>query len=105
MSLLLIRKVITTLDQTRTDAKAMKKAIKNLTDKFEESKKKTATLLYQLSQKATVLEKLKAKIGLSNSLHAYLNLNEMETNEEDEDELLKEGTRTLLYYKPEVLKI
>ncbi|XP_041355189.1 dynein gamma chain, flagellar outer arm-like isoform X3 [Gigantopelta aegis] len=85
-----LKKVIATLDQTRTDAKAMKKAIKSLTEKFEDSKKKTATLLYQLSQKATVLEKLKAKVGLSTSLHAYLNLNEMETNEEEGDELLKE---------------
>ncbi|WAR07684.1 DYHG-like protein [Mya arenaria] len=79
---------------TRNDAKVMKKAIKNTTGKFEEAKVRTEELLIQLSHKATILEKLKAKVGLSTSLDAYLHLNEMETEQEEEDELLKQGAKT-----------
>ncbi|XP_052807484.1 dynein axonemal heavy chain 5-like isoform X7 [Mya arenaria] len=85
-----LKKVLATLDQTRNDAKVMKKAIKNTTGKFEEAKVRTEELLIQLSHKATILEKLKAKVGLSTSLDAYLHLNEMETEQEEEDELLKQ---------------
>ncbi|KAL5010133.1 hypothetical protein ScPMuIL_012438 [Solemya velum] len=83
-----LKRVLVTLDQTRTDAKVMKKAIKTVTTKFEDAKETTADLLNQLTLKATVLEKLKAKVGLSTSLDAYLHLNEMEAVEEEEDELL-----------------
>lgn len=85
------RKVIATLDQTRSDAKVMKKAIKTIVGKFDDAKKNTANLLLLLTNKATVLEKLKAKVGLSSSLDAYLHLTEMEAEEEEEDELLQEG--------------
>ena len=85
------RKVLATLEQTRTDAKVMKKAIKNTTGKFEESKTRTEELLAKLTAKATILEKLKAKVGLSTSLDAYLHLNEMDMEAEEEDELLKRG--------------
>ena len=69
----------------------MKKAIKNTTGKFEESKTRTEQLLIKLTSKATILEKLKAKVGLSTSLDAYLHLNEMDMEAEEEDELLQKG--------------
>ena len=69
----------------------MKKGIKTITGKFEEAKRKTTELLTKLTTKATKLEKLKAKVGLSKSLDAYLQLNEFDVEEEEEDELLKEG--------------
>ena len=80
-----------TLDKTRADAKVMKKGIKTITGKFEDAKKNTTDLLEKLTAKATTLEKLKAKVGLSKSLDAYLQLNEFDVEEEEEDELLKEG--------------
>lgn len=83
--------MITTLDKTRVDAKVMKKAIKTLNQKFEGAQKSTSDLLKKLTLKATTLEKLKAKVGLSKSLDAYLQLTEMDVEEEEEDELLKEG--------------
>ncbi|XP_035829673.1 dynein heavy chain 5, axonemal isoform X2 [Aplysia californica] len=85
-----LKKVITTLDKTRADAKVMKKGIKTITGKFEDAKKNTAELLHKLTARATMLEKLKAKVGLSKSLDAYLQLNELDVEEEEEDELLKE---------------
>ncbi|OWF37572.1 Dynein heavy chain 5, axonemal [Mizuhopecten yessoensis] len=84
-----LKKVISTMDQTRTDAKVMKKAIKSIMGKFDDAKKNTADLMHKLTHKATNLEKLKAKVGLSTSLDAYLHLTEMETEEEEEDELLQ----------------
>lgn len=69
----------------------MKKAIKNTNSKFEASKVRTEQLLIKLTNRATILEKLKAKCGLSTSLDAYLHLNEMETEQVEEDELLKQG--------------
>ena len=69
----------------------MKKAIKTITGNFEDACKNTADLLQRLTNKATALEKLKAKVGLSKSLDAYLHLTEFESEEEEEDELLKEG--------------
>lgn len=86
------RKVLATMDKTRADAKVMKKAIRTRTGSFEEACKKTADLLNRLTAKATALEKLKAKVGLSKSLDAYLHLTEFESDEEEDDELLKEGT-------------
>ncbi|XP_076466964.1 uncharacterized protein LOC143298129 [Babylonia areolata] len=85
-----LKKVLATLDKTRTDAKVMKKAIKTINGNFEDACKNTADLLTKLTNKATALEKLKAKIGLSKSLDAYLHLTEFESEEEEEDELLKE---------------
>lgn len=81
----------------------MKKAIKTKTSQFEEAKKVTADLLNQLTYKATTLEKLKAKVGLSKSLDAYLHLNEFEEEEEEEDELLKQGDVVFSFSTPEGL--
>lgn len=91
--------MLATLDQTRSDAKVMKKAIKNTTGKFEDAKIRTEDLLEKLTHKATILEKLKAKVGLSTSLDAYLHLNEMEAEEHEEDELLKQGLCSSLILK------
>ncbi|ESO89151.1 hypothetical protein LOTGIDRAFT_229063 [Lottia gigantea] len=85
-----LKKVLGTLDQTRVDSKIMKKAIKSTNVKFDDARKNTANLLHQLTMKATVLEKLKAKVGLSKSLNAYLHLTELEADEIEEDELLKQ---------------
>ncbi|XP_060567478.1 dynein axonemal heavy chain 5-like [Ruditapes philippinarum] len=99
-----LKKVLATLDQTRSDAKVMKKAIKNTTGKFEDAKVRTEELLEKLTHKATILEKLKAKVGLSTSLDAYLHLNEMEAEEVEEDELLKQEYNYLqvLHWKGKV---
>ncbi|XP_052089132.1 uncharacterized protein LOC127725852 isoform X10 [Mytilus californianus] len=85
-----LKKVLSTLDQTRSDAKVMRKAIKTISGKFQDATKKTEDLLYKLTVKATALEKLKAKIGLSKSLDAHLHLTEMYAEEEEEDELLEQ---------------
>ena len=61
---LLNRKVLATLDKTRTDAKVMKKGIKTITGKFEDAKKATVDLLNKLTAKATTLEKLKVLVSL-----------------------------------------
>ena len=98
ISRLHFRKVLATLEQTRTDAKVMKKAIKTTTGKFEAAKTHTEQLLVKLTSKATALEKLKAKIGLSTSLDAYLHLNEMDQEAEEEDDLLKRGKNINGYF-------
>ncbi len=38
-----------------------------------------------------MLEKLKAKVGIATSLGAFLQLNELSDEEEEEDDLLQEG--------------
>lgn len=80
-----------TLDQTRKDAKTMKQSIRTTTSKFEAAKENTAKLLADLTQKATTLEKLKASLGMSTSLSAFLQLNEMSDEEEEDTDLLKDG--------------
>jgi hypothetical protein len=79
------------------DAKVMRQAIKNISGKFDEAKVNTAHLLRQLTAKATTLEKLKAKVGQSTALSAFLQLNEMSDEEEEEDDLLKAGEMDYLY--------
>jgi len=83
--------VIATLDQTRKDASHMKQSIRKINQKFDEAKEKTADLMQKLTAKATVLEKLKARIGMATALSAFLQLNELSDEEPEEDDLLKEG--------------
>ena len=83
--------MLATLDMTRKDAKNMKEQIKNITNKFERSKEKTAGLLVKLTNKATVLEKLKARGGVATSLSAFLQMNELSDEDEEDDHLLEEG--------------
>ena len=87
------RKVIATLDQTRKDARKMKENIKGVSKEFEEAKEKTSTLMTTLTQRATTLEKLKAKVGIATALSAFLQLNELSDEEEEDEDLLKEGER------------
>ena len=90
-SIAFCRKVLASVDQTRKDAKTTRFAIKNITANFENAKVQTAQLLQKLTARATVLEKLKAKVGIATSLSAFLQLNELSDEEEEEDDLLKEG--------------
>ena len=82
------------MDQTSKDARTMKDSIRTITQKFDVAKENTAGLLSKLTVQATALEKLKAKIGMSTSLSAFLQLNELSDEEEDEGELLKDGNYT-----------
>ncbi len=91
MTILNFRRVIATLDQTRKDGKKMKGSIKSLSKDSELAKEKTTNLLGQLTGRATVLEKLKAKVGIATSLSAFLQLNELSDEEEEDDGLLEEG--------------
>ena len=86
------------MDMTRKDASNMKDQIKTITSNFENAKSKTAKLLLQLIRHATVLEKLKALGGIATSLSAFLQLNELSDEEEEEDNLLEEGQMGLNKY-------
>ena len=81
-----------TLEKTRKDTKLMKQSILDITAKYEVAHGNTADLLGQLTAKATKLEKLKAKLGMSTSLSAFLELNELKEESEEEEELLFQGT-------------
>ncbi|CAG5121561.1 unnamed protein product, partial [Candidula unifasciata] len=83
-------KALATLDRTKADSKIMKKAIMTTTAQFEEAQGKTAQILNRLTVKVTTLEKLKARVGISKSLDAYLQLDEINVENEEEDDLLKE---------------
>ena len=69
----------------------MKENIKGVSKEFEDAKEKTASLMSTLTHRATVVEKLKAKVGIATSLSAFLQLNELSDEEEEEEDLLKEG--------------
>jgi hypothetical protein len=69
----------------------MRKDIRTITTNFENARDRTAQLLTELTLKATALEKLKAQLGMSTSLSAFLQLNEMSDEEEEDTELLKDG--------------
>ena len=86
------RRLLITLEKTRKDTKLMKQSILDTTAKYEVAHGNTADLLGQLTAKATKLEKLKAKLGMSTSLSAFLELNELKEESEDEEELLLQGT-------------
>ena len=79
------------MTQSRSDAKVIRQAIKTITGKYADAKTKTADLMKQLTSKATMLEKLKAMMGMSTSLGAFLQLNEVSDESEEEDDGLLEG--------------
>ena len=54
--------MIAALDQTRKDAKKMRESIRSRTAEFEEARRKAADLMKTLTQRATSLEKLKARV-------------------------------------------
>ena len=87
-----IRKALECLAKTYQDTKDKKLEIKKLESLYKEASKNTADLLEVVSAKATVLEKTKALCtDASNSLSAFLQMNEVESEEEVEDELLIDG--------------
>ena len=57
------RKVLSSLDTTRSDSKKMRNQHRDVMVKYYNVVEETATVLKKLTQKATTLEKLKAKIG------------------------------------------
>ena len=80
------------MTKTYQDTKAKKLEIKKLEVQYKEASQNTADLLEQLSARATILEKTKAMYTeASNSLSAFLQMNEVESEEEVEDELLMDG--------------
>ena len=82
-----------TLEKTRKDTKLMKQSIQDITGKYEVAHGNTADLLKKLTSKVTTLEKLKAKLGMSTSLSAFLELNELREECEEEEELLYQGMK------------
>ncbi|XP_077977225.1 dynein axonemal heavy chain 8-like isoform X3 [Glandiceps talaboti] len=84
-----LRKALNSLSKTRQDAKNKHQEIKKLQISYENATAKTADLLKRLTAKATILEKVKAFSGqATGSLSAFLQMNETESDEEEEDELL-----------------
>lgn len=86
------RKALNCLARTYSDCKNKRLDIRRLHTLYEEASKRTADLLQQLTGKATILEKTKAQYTeASNSLSAFLHMNEVESDEEIEDQLLIDG--------------
>ncbi|XP_006824289.1 dynein axonemal heavy chain 5-like, partial [Saccoglossus kowalevskii] len=84
-----LKKALRCLEKTRQDAKTKHTDIKKLQSDYETATAKTAELLRQLTLKATELEKVKAQFGFSSgTLTAFLQLNEIESEEDEVDELL-----------------
>lgn len=80
------RRALSTLDQTRKDAIIIKEVISETKQKLEVAKDKSADLLKALTNKATSLEKLKAKLGIgSSTITAFTALIDNEIDEDDND--------------------
>lgn len=69
----------------------VKDAIKSKTKDFEEADRASSDLQRSLVSTSAQLEKLKASVGQPSSLGTYLQLNEVITEDDQEDELLKPG--------------
>ena len=82
------RKVLATLEETRTDAVDMRTNIKQTTEEYGKAKVHTDELLELLTAKATLLEKLKAKFGKSEALSDYLGLSDLTVETTEDDALL-----------------
>ena len=78
------------LARTHHDTKVKRQEIKHLQVQYEEASAHVADLLRQLTAKATILEKTKAQFEEC-SLSAFLQMNDIESEEDFEDELLAEG--------------
>ncbi|XP_030850579.1 dynein heavy chain 8, axonemal isoform X3 [Strongylocentrotus purpuratus] len=89
-----LKKALNCLARTYSDCKNKRLDIRRLHTLYEEASKRTADLLQQLTGKATILEKTKAQYTeASNSLSAFLHMNEVESDEEVEDQLLIDDER------------
>ncbi|XP_041462850.1 dynein heavy chain 8, axonemal-like [Lytechinus variegatus] len=89
-----LKKALNCLARTYSDCKNKRLDIRRLHTLYEEASKKTADLLQELTAKATILEKTKAQYTeASNSLSAFLHMNEVESDEEVEDQLLIDDER------------
>ncbi|XP_071818739.1 dynein axonemal heavy chain 5-like isoform X4 [Apostichopus japonicus] len=87
-----LRKALSCLSRTHHDTKVKRQEIKRLQVQYEEASARVADLLKQLTAKATVLEKTKAQFE-DCSLSAFLQMNDIESEEDIEDELLAEEER------------
>ena len=87
-----------TLDKAMLDGAAMKKTIRGKTDSFDGACQQVSDILRHLTDSVSMLEKVKAKCGLSERFEAHLHLsghnNDLEDN--DADDLLKAGRLTLI---------
>ncbi|XP_077343463.1 dynein axonemal heavy chain 5-like [Lithobates pipiens] len=84
--------VLETLDNTRMDVKKTQEAIDILEKKYSEAQIIAADILNKLITKTSILERLKATLGLGDeTLQIFLSQNENELdNFQEDDDLLKE---------------
>ncbi|XP_071504103.1 dynein axonemal heavy chain 5-like [Diadema antillarum] len=89
-----LKKALSCLSRTYSDCKNKRLDIRRLHTMYEEASRRTASLLEELTERATILEKTKAQYTeASNSLSAFLTMNEVESDEEVEDQLLVDEER------------
>lgn len=91
-----LEKALVTLDQTRKDVKKTKAEIKQVSQKYEAAKQETNELLNNLIKRATLLEKIKAKVLKPSALLAFLQMSDDENGHEsevEEDELLEQAAK------------
>ncbi|KAM4771050.1 dynein axonemal heavy chain 5-like [Rhinophrynus dorsalis] len=89
-----LKSAIQTLDETRRQAKETQEYIKKVDLKYKEAQLTVADILNQLVTKTSVLERLKAELGVGDeNLQIFLsqNENELENIQEDEDLLKEDG--------------
>ncbi len=93
---------LNTLSEARKDADKLKDYITKTKSEFEEANENTAKLLDELTAKSTVLEKLKAKLGVgSDTLRSFIAMIDSEIEDdgsyliadEEKDELDEEFER------------
>nr|CAB3238692.1 dynein heavy chain 8, axonemal-like [Phallusia mammillata] len=85
-----LKRALETLEETRGDAKMMKKAITVLRTQYNTAQMRVSELFKLLTTEATRLEKLKAHYGTGGgSLHAFLQLRKEEDSDYEEDILLR----------------
>ncbi|XP_028415382.1 dynein heavy chain 8, axonemal-like isoform X2 [Dendronephthya gigantea] len=78
------RLCLDTLSEARQDADKLKDYITKTKSEFEEANQTTAKLLEDLTAKSTVLEKLKAKLGVgSDTLRSFIALIDSEIDDDD----------------------
>ncbi|XP_075124385.1 uncharacterized protein LOC142197756 [Leptodactylus fuscus] len=88
----LLKHVLDTFDNTRTDAKKTQESIAGLEEKYEKAKIIVSDILEKLVTKTSMLEQLKAILGIGDeTLQIFLSQTENESDNFDEnDDLLKD---------------